>query len=218
MKRRARILIVDDHPMMREGLATRIASQSDMEVCGEAADVNEAREMIQAVDTDLAIIDIALKEGHGIDLIKWIKAHCEAVKTLVVSAYPETLYAERSLFAGADGYINKQECQDNVIDAIREVLKGKRYLSSEMTQRLLRRAFGSGSPETSVDPVTTLSDRELEVFQLIGQGLSTAEIAAQLKRSVHTIESHRERIRAKLDLKSAAELIRHAVQWVLQQG
>ena len=187
------ILIVDDHPMMRAGLAARITDESDLEVCGEAEDVAGALSAVDSLRPDLAIIDISLKEGHGIDLVKEIKTRFPKVKMLVLSAYKESLYAERALRAGALGYLNKQESDDNILEAIRTVLAGERYVSEEMTKRLLGQAIGAGDP--SVSPVETLSDRELEVFQLLGKGITTGAIARQLHLSPHTIDTHREKIK-----------------------
>ena len=211
------IFIVDDHPLVREGLATRIAAQDDMEVCGEAADTTAALAALRTTHADLVIVDLSLRSGHGIELIKQIRARDSRIKTLVVSAYDESLFAERCLRAGALGYINKQEVQENVIQAIRTVLNGQRYLSTQMTQRLIGQAVGSPNA-ASGDPVAQLTDRELEVFQLIGKGLTTGAIAKRLCLSVHTIDSHREKLRNKLKLKNSAELMQHAVQWMLENG
>jgi DNA-binding NarL/FixJ family response regulator len=213
----ARILIVDDHPMMREGLSVRISTQPDMRVCGEASDVDEALRQVQDLHPDLVIVDLSLRRGHGLDLIERIKAGHPTIKMLVVSQFDEALYAERSLRAGAQGYINKRECQEKILLALREVLAGRCYVSPEMTAHLVARAIDGGGPP-GMDPVQRLSNRELEVFQLIGQGVPTSSIARQLHVSVHTVESHREKIRHKLGLKNGAELMRCAVQWVMEKG
>ena len=212
-KGRWRVLIVDDHPLVREGLAARISAQPDLQVCGEASTIEEALALIRTAHPDLVIADLALKQGSGLDLIKQASSSRPCPRILVVSAYEESLFAERALRAGAQGYINKQELQGSVIEAIRAVLRDQLYLSAEMARRLAARALG-GKP--LVHGVGALSDRELQVFELIGRGRSTREIAEQLKRSVHTIESHREKIRAKLNLRSGSELAQHAVQWVLE--
>jgi len=214
---KTRILIVDDHPLVREGLAARIAPQPDMEVCGEAAGVDEALAQVKATSPDLVVVDIQLAESHGMDLIKEIHGRFPSVKMLVVSAFDESLYAERALRAGAHGYINKRELQDNVIDAFRSVLDGQSYLSSKMTQQLVGQAIG-GKDSSEGDPVRRLSNRELEVFELIGQGKTTAVIARQLQLSPHTIDSHREKIKRKLNVKTANELHREATQWMLENG
>jgi DNA-binding NarL/FixJ family response regulator len=209
------IAIVDDHPLVREGLAARISAQPDMEICGEADDLESAIEMIEATRPSLVIVDIALRDGHGIDLIKRIVGAGINTRMLVVSAYDESLFAERALRAGALGYINKQELQGKVVEALRTVLRGERYLSSEMTQRLIAQAIGS---KAAAGGTEALTDRELQIFQLVGRGKSTREIANELNVSVHTIDSHREHIRAKLDLRTGTELIQRAVQWHIENG
>jgi DNA-binding NarL/FixJ family response regulator len=213
----ARILIVDDHPVVREGLEIRIARQAGLEVCGEAASVAEALAQVEATDPDVAIIDISLGKGDGIDLIRRIRARSDRVRMLVWSMYPETLYAERALHAGAMGYINKQEATGRIIEAILCVIGGRVYLSESMADRLLRRAVG-GVAGSDRSPVESLSDRELEVFRLIGAGLTTAEVAGRMQRSVHTVETYRQRIKDKLGLRTAAELARAAAQWALEGG
>ena len=212
---RVTVAIVDDHPLVREGLAARISSQPDMEVCGEAADIESALELIVSKRPSIALIDIALRDGHGIDLIKRIVAAGVNTRMLVVSAYEESFFAERALRAGALGYINKQELQGRVVDAMRTVLRGERYLSAAMAQRLIAQAIGSRLAQGGTE---TLTDRELQIFQLIGRGRSTREIARELNVSVHTVDSHREHIRAKLDLHTGTELIQRAVQWHIENG
>jgi DNA-binding NarL/FixJ family response regulator len=212
---RATVAIVDDHPLVREGLAARIGAQPDMEVCGEAADIESALELIVTKRPSLVIVDIALRDGHGIDLIKRIVAAGVNTRMLVVSAYDESLFAERALRAGALGYINKQELQGKVVEALRTVLRGERYLSPAMAQRLIAQAIGSKVAHGGTEALT---DRELQIFQLIGRGKSTRDIAQELNVSVHTIDSHREHIRAKLNLRSGTELIQRAVQWHIENG
>ncbi len=175
-KRSARVLIVDDHPAVREALAMRISTETGLKVCGEAADVAEALQVVEATDPDVAVIDIALKTGDGIDLIRRIKARNQRIRILVWSMYGENLYAERALRAGAMGYLDKEQATRTIIEAIRQVLDGKVYLSSAMTEKLLRRSVGQDPGRL---PIDSLSDRELEVFRLIGQGVKTQEIAAQ---------------------------------------
>jgi DNA-binding NarL/FixJ family response regulator len=211
-----RIMIVDDHPMMRDGLAMRIASQANMEVCGEAATEDEALELIKQIGPDLVIIDIALKRGNGIELVKRVRSINPAIKMLVVSTFQESLYAERAMRAGALGYLNKQESNEKVIDAIRTVARGERYASAELTQRLVAQALGKRSDVQ--DPVTLLTDRELEIFRLIGAGATTSAIAGQLFISTHTIDTHRENIKRKLGAKNGAELSRQAIQSMLENG
>ena len=214
----AKVLIVDDHPAVREALAIRIAAQPDLVVCGEAADATEALRLATAADPDVAVIDIGLSAGNGIDLIKRLKARNDRFRAIVWSMHSEDLYAERALRAGAMGYIDKKQATGKIIDAIRQVLEGKVYLSAAMTEKLLARAVGPSGPDSGRSPIDTLSDRELEVFRLIGQGVKTHEIAAQLHLSVKTVETYRDRIREKLDLKDGTELARCAVQWVLEKS
>ena len=213
----ARILIVDDHPMVRDGLTARISNEPDLTVCGEADDVDGALRLAGELNPDLVIIDILLKTGHGIDLIKQIRGRHPKMRMLVNSMYDESVYAERSLQAGALGYLNKQTAGETVIDAIRTVLTGKTYLSPEMTDRIVKSRVG-GMIEPGKSPIESLSDRELEVFTLIGQGQTTRAIASQLHLSVHTIDTYREKLKIKLNLANSAELNRYAVQWVLENG
>ncbi len=210
----SRIVIVDDHPLMRDGLALRISAQADLEVCGEAATEDEAFDLVKSLSPDVVIIDIALKCGNGIELVKRIRALNPVVKMLVVSAFQESLYAERALRAGAHGYLNKQETNDKVIDAIRTVIKGERYMSAELTQRMVSQALGKRSD--TQDPVELLTDRELEIFRLIGAGVTTGAIAEQLFLSTHTIDTHRENIKRKLNAKTGSELSRLAIQSMLE--
>ena len=212
-----RILIVDDHPLLREGLAARITSQPDWVVCGEAASVDEALAQIKQTHPDLAIVDIQLSGSHGLELIKQLHDDFPEIRTLVVSAYDESLYGERALRAGAHGYINKRELQDNIVIALQTVLAGQRYMSAALTRQLVSQAI-SGKGASHSDPVQTLSDRELEVFQLIGRGETTGAIARQLHLSTNTIDTHREKLRRKLGVKTGAELMQRAVQWVLENG
>ncbi len=213
----ARILIVDDHPLIREGLTARISHQPGLVICGEAEDVSGALKCLRNQRPDVMIVDIALREGNGLDLVKQARALDPELRMLVVSAYDETLYAERALRAGALGYVSKQECCEKLIDAIRTILKGQRYISPAVSERLVGLAiYGRGAGSGS--PVENLTDRELEVFQLIGRGLRTGEIARQLHLSSHTIDSHREKLKLKLNLTSGTELNARAVAWVLEHG
>jgi DNA-binding NarL/FixJ family response regulator len=214
---RARILIVDDHPLVRSGLKLLIDCEPDLAVCGEAANANEAMRLLESQKPDLLIVDLSLKESSGLELIKRIKARSPEAKMLVSSMFEEALYAERVLSAGALGFVHKQEGMERVIEAIRCVLSGRVWLSSAMSERMLRRMTVS-QPTSSQSPVHTLSDRELEVFEQIGRGRATKDIARQLHLSIKTVETHREKIKAKLGLKSAAELNRAAFQWVADQG
>lgn len=216
-KLKSRLLLVEDHPVTRQGLALLISTQSDMEVCGEASDGPEALRLISDRSPDLVIIDISLKSGSGIELIKQIRGRSTDVRMLVASAHDESIYAERSLRAGAHGYVNKAEDPEIVLEAIRQVLRGEIYLSSRMTDRVLRDRFNStGDPVVS--PVDRLSDRELEVFRLIGEGFTTKQIAQQLHLSPKTIDTHRDHIKRKLNVNSVVELTRQAVQWTLENA
>ena len=217
-KKRARILIVDDHPAVREALAMRIGRQSDLEVCGEAADLSEALRLVADTQPDLAVVDISLKTGCGIDLIKRIKDRNDTVRMLVWSTHSESLYAERALCAGALGYINKDQATDKIVEGIRRVLEGKVYLSDAMVEKMLRRTVGGERKEITRSPLDALANRELEVLRLIGQGVKTAEIAERMHLSVKTVETYRERIRKKLDLSDGTELVHYATQWTLENG
>jgi DNA-binding NarL/FixJ family response regulator len=209
-----RVLIVDDHPIVRHGLAELIAHEPDLEVCGEASDTPEALRQVEATQPHVVIVDISLKSGHGIDLIEQVKAKDERIKMLVSSIHDESLFAERALRAGAMGYINKQEATEKVIDAIRQVLRGEIYLSPRMSNRLLHTVVGG--ERLDQNPIEGLSNRELEVFEMIGQGLTTKQIAGKLHLSPKTIETHREKIKMKLNLANSTELSHRAVQWVLE--
>jgi len=217
-RKRARILIVDDHPAVREALASRIGRQPDLEVCGEAADMSEALRLVADTRPDLAVVDISLKTGSGIDLIKRIKDRNDSVRMLVWSMHSESLYAERALRAGALGYINKDQATDKIIDAIRRVLDGKVYLSDAMAEKMLHRAVGGSRNDVLRSPLDLLADRELEVFRLIGQGVKTAEIAERMHLSVKTVETYRDRIRQKLNLSDGTKLAHYATQWILDNG
>jgi DNA-binding NarL/FixJ family response regulator len=217
-KKRAKVLIVDDHPAVRQALAMLIGQQSDLEVCGEAADLSEALHLLATSHPDVAVIDISLKTGCGIDLIQRIKDRRGTVRMLVWSTHSESLYAERALRAGALGYVNKDQATDKIVEGIRRVLEGKVYLSDAMVETMLQRAVGDARKESMRSPLDALANRELEVFRLIGQGVKTSAIAERLHLSVKTIETYRERIREKLDLSDGTELAHYATQWMLQNG
>lgn len=209
-----RILIVDDHPLVRTGFAQLIGDCPDLEVCGEAADMAEALRLIDNDCPDLAIIDLSLAGGSGLDLIEHIKSRNQDILMLVASMHDETLYAERVLAAGARGYINKQEAQESIIRAIRQVLGGKVYLSEAMTERLLSGLVDVRDEKRDIE---RLSNRELQVFELIGQGVAVSQIASQLNLSIKTIETHQAHIKKKLGLGSAHELNHRAIRWVMEQ-
>ena len=210
-----RILIVDDHPLLRQGLIGLLSLQPDFEICGEASGVAEGRTVAADAHPDVAIIDLSLKDGSGIELIKEFKEQYPQMKSLVVSMHDELLFAERALRAGAVGYVSKQEAIRTIVQAVRTVLEGKLYLSQAMTERMVQMAVGSKSDGLR-SPLQRLTDREIEIFEMIGQGLTSRQIAGQLELSPKTVETHREHIKEKLELKNATELTKHAVQWVLE--
>lgn len=207
-----RVLIVDDHPIVRNGLGQLIGQEDDLTVCGEASDAIEALECARALKPDLVLVDISLGGSNGIELTKTMRERCPDVAVLVLSMHDESLYAERALRAGAKGYVMKQEAAETVLKAIRKVLQGGLYVSESVAARLLQE-FVEGSSEPSRGGVEALSDRELEVFELIGGGIATRDIATKLRLSVKTIETHRAHIKQKLNLKSGTELLHHAVHW-----
>lgn len=210
---RRRILIVDDHPVMRVGLKTLIDREPDLQVVGEAGGFEQAKRMVRELEPDVAVIDLSLPDGSGLELIRRLRGKHPDIRLLVCSMYDETLYAGRVLKAGAAGYISKNNASEHVIEAIRRVLADEIYLSTAMTQHMLHGARGV-TPTTADD----LTDRELEVFVLTGKGVKTSEIAERLHISKKTVDSHRENIKRKLNLSSSAELMRHSVQWVLEHG
>ncbi len=217
LSNKAKVLLVDDHPIVRQGLAELIGQEADLSVCCEAQDASEALQAIAASKPDIALVDVSLQGTGGIELIKMIKASYPHVPVLVLSMHDETLYAERALRAGARGYVMKEEATERLLMAVRKVLSGQIYLSERMAGRLLSK-FVDGAPEGGRSPMERLSDRELEIFEFIGHGLSTRRIAEKLHLSVKTIESHREHIKEKLKLTGSQELMRHAMQWVQFEG
>jgi DNA-binding NarL/FixJ family response regulator len=212
----ARIMIVDDHSMVREGLRLRISAFSELEVCGEATTEDEAMELIPKTNPHLIIVDISLKSGHGIELIKRVHSKYPKIKMLVASGFQESLYAERALRAGALGYLNKQDSGEKVIEAIQTILRGERFVSDEITKKLVAQALGNRAD--LADPMELLTDRELEIFRMIGNGQTSGAIANELMLSNHTIDTHRENIKRKLGFKNAAELTRRAVQFLLENA
>jgi DNA-binding NarL/FixJ family response regulator len=211
-----RILLVDDHPIVREQLTELIQREPDLVVCGEAEDANAAIKAAQVLRPDLAIVDITLKDTYGIELIKHLKTILPDLPILVLSMHDESLYGERALRAGANGYLNKQEATKKVIDAIRRVLAGEIYVSEKMSATILQRMAGRGSVAGDGNPTDVLSDREMEVFQLLGQGMSINKIADNLFVSVKTVEAHREHIKQKMNFKSSAELLRYAIEFSMK--
>ncbi len=209
---KSRVLLVDDHPIVRQGVAAMLNQQPDLSVCGTAEDPHEAIETVARLKPDLVIVDLSLKKGNGIDLLKDLKVRYPKLLTLVLSMHDESLYALRVLRAGASGYIMKQAATDNVLVAIRRVLAGEVYLSDAMGRRMMEQMAGRPA-KRSGSPIEDLSDRELQVFNMIGQGRGTRQIAEELHLSVKTIESHRARIKDKLNLQTGAQLVQHAIQW-----
>ncbi len=210
--KKVRILLVDDHPIMRRGLAELINLEKDLTVCGEADSIQTALELIKRYEPHVALVDLSLKNESGLELIKDIHAQFPKVLVLVLSMHDELFYAERVLRAGAKGYVMKQQATDLVLVAIRRILGGEVYLSDLMSSKVLRNFTGKKT-EKAGSSVDQLSDRELEVFRLIGTGLGTRQIAERLSRSVKTVETYREHIKLKLDLKDSSELVQNAIQW-----
>ena len=213
---RARILLVDDHAVVRYGIAQLINRQTDMVVCGEEEDASRAMSAISGLKPSLVIADISLKDSSGLELMRNIKAQYPKMPVLVVSAHDESIYAEIAFRAGALGYLMKEEALEKVITALRRVLSGAIYVSDSLAAKMLQRQV-RGQTDINQSPVKSLSDRELEVFQLIGQWKKTREIADELHLSIKTIEYYREQIKRKLNLKNAAELTQYDTSWVQRE-
>ena len=210
---KSKILIVDDHPIVRQGLAELVNHENDLTVCGQAEDAHQAMKAIKELRPNMAVVDISLKETSGMELIKDINAQYPNLPVLALSMHDESLYAERALRAGAKGYVMKAEATEKVITAIREILNGEIYVSDKMAAKMVRKLVG-GRTEISTSPIERLSDRELEVFHLIGKGYGTRQISERLHLSIKTIETYRAHIKEKLNLADAAELLQYAIQWV----
>jgi DNA-binding NarL/FixJ family response regulator len=211
-----KILLVDDHPLMRKGLALTLETEVDLTVAAQAASAEEALSLMDKTEPDLAVVDVSLPGMSGLELIKHLRAMKPDLSVLVVSRHDESLYAERAIRAGARGYLMKMEAADVIVKAVRHILNGGIYVSEEIKERLLLGMMAG--KDVSQSPLEVLSDRELEVFELTGRGLGTREIAERLHLSVKTVESYRARIKNKLSLSTAPELIQHAVQWVESEG
>ncbi len=210
--RRRRIMIVDDHPIVRQGLRRLMESEPDLEVCGEAETAREAKSMIRELRPDGVIVDVSLAQGDGLELVKDARAHYPSLPLLVLSMHDEVIYAERMLSAGANGYIMKQAASDQFLVALRRVLEGGIYVSEVVGNSMIEK-FAAGGAYTSANPVDSLSNRELQVLHMIGKGLSTRQTAEALNLSIKTVESHRQRIKRKLSLRTAAQLMQYAVNW-----
>ncbi len=211
-----RIVIVEDHPVFRTGLKELIETEKDLNVCGEADTINKAMKIIEETQPDLVIIDITLRGRNGIELIKELHRDSRHLPLLVLSMHDESLYAERAFRAGASGYIMKEETSESIVKAIRMVLDGQKYASKQFLANVLNK-FLSHSPEDIRSPIDRLTHRELDVFRLLGKGMTTRDIAIHLDLSVKTIGTYRERIKIKLDLQNASDLIHSAVRW-LEKG
>lgn len=212
-----RILLVDDHPLMRRGMRVLIEQQGRFEVCAEADNAPEAIDLVRRLKPDLTIVDITLKSTNGIELTKGLRAQAPDMRILVVSMHDEEVYAERALRAGAMGYLMKQEASEMVITALERILGGEIYVSDRLKEKMLHR-FLKHSTEKVISLAELLSDRELEVLELIGEGYGTRAIAEQLGLSVKTIDSYREHLKLKLNLGNSSELVRYAIQWGKSQG
>ena len=213
---KAKVFLVDDHPIVRQGLGLLINREPDLVVCGEAEDAPSALRRMVSTQPDLMVIDISLDGPDGLELLKTIRLKEPILPVLILSMHEESIYAERSLRAGANGYIMKQEATERVLVAIRRILEGKVYLSERLTNKMLEQfVYGAGSSKN--DPLMTLSDRELEVYRLIGVGHGTRQIADELHVSVKTVESYQAHIKEKLSLRNARELVQHAIESSLSE-
>ncbi len=208
-----RVFIVDDHPIVRDGLITIIDHDKDLAVCGEADEPQKALKAISELRPDVVIVDITLKDSDGIELTKSIKARYPKLPVIVLSIHDESVYAERALRAGAQAYLMKEVVSDNIVTAIRTVLSGEIYVSNSMGKKMLRK-LAAGKADTISGPMDSLSDRELEIFRLIGQGYKPSKIAKSMHLSVKTVETYRARVKEKLNLADADELLRYAIRWV----
>jgi DNA-binding NarL/FixJ family response regulator len=214
----AKVVIVDDHPFVREGLKQLLAGQPDFTLIGEASSAAAAQSAIDSSPPDVAVVDLALGADDGIELVRWIREHHPDVRVLVLSMQEEALYAERLLRLGVSGYVMKNVAGTDFLGALRKVARGQKHVSAAMGERLLSQVARGRAPGVSEDPVAALTDRELEVFKLIGAGISTREISERLDLSMKTVDAHRRHMREKLNLRSTSELIRYATQWVSARG
>jgi len=214
--KKSRVLVVDDHPIVRQGLALLINREADLVVCGEAEDARTAMQSVATAKPDILVVDISLNGPDGLDLLKDIRTRYPEMPVLILSMHDESIYAERALRAGAQGYIMKQEASEKVLLALRRILSNEIYVSERVSNRMLQRYIGSSS-EGRPSSLADLTDRELEVFRLIGQGHSTRQIAEALHISVKTVESYQAHIKEKLSLRSARELVQHAIQWTMNE-
>jgi len=217
-KTKTQVLLVDDHPIVRKGIAELINNEPDLAVCGEAANMQEAMSLATKLKPGLLVVDISLDGNNGVELMKNLSGRPGAPPVLAYSMHDEAIYAERCLRAGAKGYVMKHTAPETLLEAIRQVLKGKIYLSEPMSDRLLGKLVGAGATAAATSPIDTLSDRELEVLQLMGKGQTTAQIAESLCLSVKTVETYREHLKQKLNLANGQELLRYAIEWSLNSA
>lgn len=218
MAEQTRIVIIDDHPFVREGLKQLLAGQNDFLLAGEASSLSDARAAIDGAEPDVAVVDLALGPDDGVELVRWIRSNHPDIRVLVLSMQDEALYAERLLRLGVSGYVMKNVAGTDFLGALRKVARGQRHLSTAMSERMLTQVARGRAPGTDEDPVAALTDREMEVFKLIGEGISTREISQRLDLSMKTVDAHRRHMREKLNLRSTSELIRYATQWVADRG
>jgi len=212
--KKCKVLLVDDHPIVRQGLALLIDREADLSVCGEAEGAHTAFHAIETLKPDIVVLDISLSGPDGLDVLKEIRTKTAALPVLILSMHDESIYAERAMRAGANGYIMKQEATEKVLVAIRRILQGDVYLSDRLTNTMLQQFVRGAAPSKS-SPLVNLTDRELEVFRLIGEGHGTRRIADELHLSVKTIESYQAHIKEKLALRNARELVQHAIEWTV---
>jgi DNA-binding NarL/FixJ family response regulator len=207
-----RVLIVDDHPIVRQGLRRIMENEEDVLVCGEAETSRDARAAIKELNPDVMIADISLKQSDGVELVRDVRAHYPQLPILVLSMHDEAIYAERILSAGANGYIMKQAASEQFLIALRRVLEGGIYVSEAIGNNMIQR-FAAGGSHVSANPIDRLSNRELQILHMIGKGMSTRETAESLNLSIKTVESHRQRIKRKLNLNTGTQLVQYAVNW-----
>jgi DNA-binding NarL/FixJ family response regulator len=212
-----RVLLVDDHPIVRQGLALLVDREADLCVCGEADGAHSAFHAITRLKPDIVVLDISLSGPDGLDVVKEIRTKTTSLPILILSMHDESIYAERAIRAGANGYIMKQEATEKVLVAIRRILQGEVYLSGRLTNSMLRQ-YARGEAPAKTSPFVHLSDRELEVFRLIGEGQGTRQIADELHVSIKTIESYQAHIKEKLSLRNSRELVQHAIKWAVNSG
>jgi DNA-binding NarL/FixJ family response regulator len=216
---KTRVMLVDDHPVLRQGIAELVNGEDGLEVCGEAGNMQDALALAGKLKPDLVIVDVSLNGNSGIELMKNLSGRYSSIPLLAYSMHDETIYAERALRAGAKGYVMKQADPEVLLGAIQQVLKGKMYLSDRISEHLLGKLVGAGASSAPIaSPIEKLSDRELEVLQLMGKGMGTGDIADQLCLSVKTIETYREHLKEKLNLTTGQELLRYAIEWSLSQS